>query len=54
MKPRPVPFAVQEELNEAYGASIEKEVWKETQFSLNGTPLVPIKKYVRQFQEIKN
>ena len=34
MKLRSVPFAVQEELNEAYDASIKKGVWKETQFSL--------------------
>ena len=26
MKPRPVPFAVQEELNEAYDASVKKRV----------------------------
>ena len=55
MKPLPVPFAVQEKLNEAYDAGIKKEVWKETQFSLYGTPVLPIrKKCVRRFQGIKH
>ena len=44
MKPRPVPFAVQEELNEAYDAGIKKGVWKETHISLYGTSVVPIRK----------
>ena len=53
MKPRSVPFAVQE-LNEAYNAVIKKGVWKETQFSLYSTPLVPIrKKYVRGLKRSK-
>ena len=46
MKPRPVPFAVQEELNEAYDAGIKKGVWKETHISLYGTSVVPIRKNV--------
>ena len=47
MKPRPVPFAFQEEGNEAYDACIKKGVWKkETNFSLYGTSVVPIWKNV--------
>ena len=46
MKPRPVPFTAQEELNEAYDAGVKKGVWKKTQFSLYGTPVVYIRKNV--------
>ena len=46
MKPRPVLFAVQEELNDAYDAGIKKGVWEEIQFSLYGTPVVPIRKKI--------
>ena len=46
IKPRPVPFAVQKELNEAYDAGIKIGVWKETQFSLYSTLEVPIRKNV--------
>ena len=44
MKPRPVPFAVQEELNAAIDAGIAKGVWVPTQFCRYGTPVVPIRK----------
>ena len=46
MKPRPVRFAVQEQLNEAYDVVIKKGVWKEAQISLYGTSVVPTRKNV--------
>lgn len=44
MKPRPVPFAIQEDLAKAYDAGISKGVWTLTQFNDWGTPVVPIRK----------
>ena len=41
-KPRPVPFAIQDDLNQAYDAGIAKGVWKPVQFNDYGTPVVPI------------
>eukprot|EP00731_Ephydatia_muelleri_P019387 Em0012g212a len=45
-KPRPVPFAILDDLNQAYDAGIAKGVWKPTQFNAYGTPVVPIRKKV--------
>ena len=43
-KPRPVPIAVQEDLEAALQAGITKGIWEPTQFNSYGTPVVPIKK----------
>ena len=43
-KPRPVPFALQEDLNQAYDAGIRRGVWEPTTFNAYGTPVVPIRK----------
>ena len=43
-KPRPVPFALQEDLVHAYKNGIKTGVWKKTQFCPYGTPVVPIRK----------
>ena len=43
-KARPVPFAIQEDLNNAYAEGIAKGVWKPIQFGEYGTPVVPIRK----------
>ena len=45
-KPHPVPFAILNDLNQAYDAGIAKGVWKPTQFNAYGTPVVPIRKKV--------
>ena len=43
-KPRAVPFAIQEDLSQAYDAEIKRDVWKPTQFNAYGMPVVPIRK----------
>ena len=43
-KPRTVPFAVQEDLNQAYDVGIEKGIWKPVKFNEYGTPVVPVRK----------
>ena len=43
-KSRLVPFAIQDELNQAYDVGIGKGVWKPIQFNAHGTPVVPIRK----------
>ena len=43
-KPRTVPFAIQEDLAQAYEAGIRNGVWKRTQFCPYGTPVVPLHK----------
>ena len=43
-KPRTVPFALQEDLAQAYEAGIKRGVWQKTQFNEYGTPVVPIRK----------
>jgi hypothetical protein len=43
-KARPVPFAMEADLEEAYDKGIARGVWEPTQFSDYGTPVVPIKK----------
>ena len=43
-KPRVVPFALLEDLNQAYDAGIAQGVWKPVQFNSYGTPVVLIRK----------
>ena len=43
-KPRPVPFALRDDLAKAYEEGITKGVWKPVQFNDYGTPVVPIRK----------
>ena len=43
-KPRTVPFAVQEDLNQAYDVGIAKGIWKPVTFNEYGTPVVPVRK----------
>ena len=43
-KPRTVPFAVQEDLNQAYDIGIAKGIWKPVTFNEYGTPVVPVRK----------
>jgi hypothetical protein len=43
-KARPVPLALQEDLDQAYDEGIAKGVWKPTPFCEYGTPVVPIRK----------
>ena len=43
-KPRRVPFAMEDDLDEVYNEGIAKGVWEPIQFSDYGTPVVPIKK----------
>ena len=43
-KPRSVPFAMQEELAQAYDAEIARGIWTPTSFNDWGTPVVPVKK----------
>jgi len=43
-KPRPVPYAIKENLAQAYDAGIAKGVWEPLQFNAYGTPVVPIRK----------
>ena len=42
-KPRPVPFSILQDLNEAYEAGIKRGVWELTDFNSYGTPVVPIR-----------
>ena len=43
-KARPVPFAMEADLEEEYQKGISKGVWETTQFCQFGTPVVPVKK----------
>ena len=43
-KPRVVPFALLDDLNQAYDAGIARGVWKPAQFNSYGAPVVPIRK----------
>ena len=43
-RPRPVPFAIQEDLVDAYEAGIKHGVWKCSKFNDEGSPVVPILK----------
>ncbi|XP_012943035.1 uncharacterized protein K02A2.6-like [Aplysia californica] len=49
-KPRPVPTAVQEDLDSAIKAGINRGIWEPVQFNSYGTPVVPIKKKSPQGQ----
>lgn len=43
-KARPVPFAMEEAMEEKYEEGIAKDIWEYTQFNDYGTPVVPVKK----------
>ena len=43
-KPRTVPFALLEDLNQAYDEGIKKRIWVPTTFNEYGTPVVPVRK----------
>ena len=43
-KPRPVPFAIRDDLSKGYDEGIAKGVWKPVQFNDYGTPVVPTAK----------
>jgi hypothetical protein len=43
-KARPVPLAIQEDLNAAYDQGIAKGIWIPVQFCDYGTPVVPVRK----------
>ena len=43
-KPRPVPFALQDDLSHAFDKGIAQGEWKPVQFNDYGTPVVPTKK----------
>ena len=43
-KPRPVPIAVQDDLEEALQSGIRKGIWEPVTFNTYGTPVVPIRK----------
>ena len=43
-RPRPVPFAMIEDVNQTYDVGIDKGIWKPVQFNEYGTPVVPIRK----------
>ena len=43
-RPRPVPFAMIEDVNQTYDVGINKGIWKPVQFNEYGTPVVPIRK----------
>ena len=43
-KPRPVPFAIKDDLSKGYDEGIAKGVWKPAQFNDYGTPVVPHRK----------
>ena len=43
-KPRPVPLALQEDLNAAYDTGIKRGIWKPVTFNSWVTPVVPIRK----------
>ena len=43
-KARPIPRAIQDDLEKAYEEGIAKGTWGYTQFNEDGTPVVPVKK----------
>jgi transposase InsO family protein len=43
-KPRPVPFALMDDLNHALDVGIAKGIWEPVQFNDYGTPVVPVRK----------
>jgi len=50
-KPRTVPLALLDDLNQAYEAGIKRGIWIPTQFKEYGTPVVPIRKALVPGQE---
>ena len=50
-KPRPVPFSIMQDLNEAYELGIKRGVWEKVDFNSYGTPVVPIRKTLLPGQE---
>jgi len=46
-KPRSVPFAMQEELAQAYDVGIARGIWTPMSFNDWGTPVVPVRKAVQ-------
>ena len=50
MKRRSVPFAMLDDLNQAYDAGVNRGVWEWAQFNNYGTPVVPIRKAIRPGQ----
>ena len=44
LKPRPIPIAIQADLEKAIDDGIARGVWEPTQFNNYGTPVVPVKK----------
>ena len=50
-KPRPVPCAIEDSLNQAIEEGIANEIWEPTQFNDYGTPVVPVKKRLLPGQE---
>ena len=50
-KARPVPRAIQDDLEKAYEEGIAKGTWEYTQFNEYGTPVVPVKKPLRPGQK---
>ncbi|KAK3769244.1 hypothetical protein RRG08_005190 [Elysia crispata] len=49
-KPQPVPITVQEDLESALQAGINRGIWEPTQFNAFGTTVVPIRKRTSQGQ----
>ena len=49
-KPRPVPLAIQEDLNDAYKDGIRKGAWKSTDFNAYGIAVVPVRKAIHPGQ----
>jgi len=52
-KPRPVPFAIRDELSKGYDDGIARGVWKPVQFNDYGTPVVPHRKSVSHSGQLK-
>ena len=45
-KARPVPIALEEDLEQAYQDGIETGIWQPTNFNGYGKPFVPVKKAI--------
>ena len=44
MKPRPVPFAIQQDFARAHKTGISRGIWTPTPFNVWGAPVVPVQK----------
>ena len=53
-KPRTVPFAILEDVNEALEAGVRRSIWKTVDFNDWGTPVVPIRKRTPNSKTSKN